>query len=297
MKTTDFKKISTLNRICGITTFIFAGIYGAIRTYLILALSSISMLTSSIEEMFGGWISLDAGDEYSLMAWGILLLTLFGLAIRIAAGCCLQQERNCNRKIFLVTAILCFVIAVGSLLEIFVLIGKSGFKMFLWMFCYFLYMLWNILVGVLLLLKWNMKNVSYVGGGSNQSGNSEQFSGASYGWEQPKAEIEGMFGEFQGRRCRLGVGEVCRIGRDSGCDIKLSHPSVSRIHCAVKFLPNGTFEVTDYSYNGTYYENIALPNGKAVNVQPGGKLVAGSTDNVFCLKARKVPMDYQIPMR
>ena len=55
--------------------------------------------------------------------------------------------------------------------------------------------------------------------------------------------------------------------------------------------------MTDYSYNGTYYENIALPNGKAVNVQPGGKLVAGSTDNVFCLKARKVPMDYQIPMR
>ena len=284
MKQMNAEKISLISRICGITTFIFAGIYGAVRTYMVLGLSSISMLTSSIEEMFGGWIQLNTGDEYSLIAWGILFLTLVGLAIRIATGCCLLQEKMNNRNIFLVLGILHFIIAAGNLLEILAFLSKFGLKILLWIFCYFLYMLWNILTGGLLLFRWNMKKDAFGKVYDNSSIKRSRLSGDSYEGNLPQAVVEGLFGDFQGRRFVIGEGEVCRIGRDSGCDIQISHPKVSRIHCAVKFLPNGNFEVTDYSYNGTYYENHPLPNSTAVQVQPGGKLVMGSTDNVFYLK-------------
>lgn len=99
-----------------------------------------------------------------------------------------------------------------------------------------------------------------------------------------KACIEGLFGDYIGKKYILRVGENCRIGRDSGCDIQLRHLKVSRIHCAVKLLPDGRFEITDSSYNGTFYENTPLPNGVPTIVEGGGMLVAGDAKNVLSLK-------------
>lgn len=100
----------------------------------------------------------------------------------------------------------------------------------------------------------------------------------------PKASIKGLFGDYIGRKYALKSGESCRIGRDSSCDIQIRLPKVSRIHCSVKFLPDGRFEVVDTSYNGTFYENAALPNGVATVVKAGGCLVIGEADNVLELK-------------
>lgn len=98
-----------------------------------------------------------------------------------------------------------------------------------------------------------------------------------------KACIEGLFGDYVGRRHILRVGESCRIGRDQGCDIQLRHAKISRIHCAVKLLPDGRFEVTDHSYNGTFYENKAIPNGVTKVVEAGGMLALSDAEDVFSL--------------
>ena len=57
------------------------------------------------------------------------------------------------------------------------------------------------------------------------------------------------------------------------------------LHSSVKFLSDGRFEVLDTSYNGTFYENAALPNGVATVVKAGRWLVIGEADNVLELKA------------
>ncbi|MCI9546168.1 MAG: hypothetical protein HFH60_05710 [Lachnospiraceae bacterium] len=50
-------------------------------------------------------------------------------------------------------------------------------------------------------------------------------------------------------------------------------------------MSDGRFEVLDTSYNGTFYENAALPNGVATVVKAGRCLVIGEADNVLELKA------------
>ena len=100
---------------------------------------------------------------------------------------------------------------------------------------------------------------------------------------QPIGIIEGQFGVCKGRRFELYAGKTYRIGRESGCEIQVNHPKVSRVHCTVCKLPNGRYQITDSSSNGTYYENQMLPKGVASEVIPGGMLVLGEADNVLQL--------------
>lgn len=48
-------------------------------------------------------------------------------------------------------------------------------------------------------------------------------------------------------------------------------------------MPDGRFEVTDHSYNGTFYENERLSNGVSTVIEAGGMLALGNADNVFSL--------------
>lgn len=128
---------------------------------------------------------------------------------------------------------------------------------------------WNIATGIMLLLKrsraipWGRKKLIY----------------ESRGY----AVLEGLYGGFQGKQYRLEVGQMCKIGRESTCDIQLFHPKISRLHCTVTLLENGNLVITDYSANGTFYGNRQMPNGEAIEVRPGDKLVVGEADNVIQL--------------
>lgn len=96
--------------------------------------------------------------------------------------------------------------------------------------------------------------------------------------------IVGLFGSFQGQTFELHNGEVCKIGRESGCNIQVKHPKVSRIHCTVCKLPDGMYQITDTSTNGTFYNNKRLEKNVPIKVSPGGTLVVGEADNVMQLK-------------
>ena len=96
--------------------------------------------------------------------------------------------------------------------------------------------------------------------------------------------IDGLNGEYVGRRFSLHAGEICRIGRDSGCNIRLRHEKVSRMHCSVTIMPDGRYQILDSSSNGTYYNNCMLQKGIVTVVDRGGLLVVGAPDNVFQLQ-------------
>lgn len=95
--------------------------------------------------------------------------------------------------------------------------------------------------------------------------------------------IVGLFGVFQGQTFELHSGEVCRIGRESVCNIQIKHPKVSRVHCTVCRLSDGMYQITDTSTNGTFYNNKRLEKNVPTKVSPGGTLVVGEADNVLQL--------------
>lgn len=95
--------------------------------------------------------------------------------------------------------------------------------------------------------------------------------------------IVGLFGACQGQTFELHSGEVCRIGRESVCNIQIKHPKVSRVHCTVCRLPDGMYQITDTSTNGTFYNNKRLEKNVPTKVPPGGTLVVGEADNVLQL--------------
>ncbi len=97
-------------------------------------------------------------------------------------------------------------------------------------------------------------------------------------------KIEGKFGEFKGKQIYLDLNRVYKIGQETKCDIQLMHPNVSRVHCTICMMPYGKYQITDCSYNGTFYENQRLPKNIMQEVEPGGMLVIGETDNVLMLK-------------
>lgn len=97
-------------------------------------------------------------------------------------------------------------------------------------------------------------------------------------------QIVGLFGSYQGKKYSLATGVWCKIGRDVSCEIQVSHPQVSRIHCQVQRMPSGKYQIVDCSSNGTYYNNIALQKGKTYLVSKGAVIVLGDADNVLQLQ-------------
>lgn len=96
--------------------------------------------------------------------------------------------------------------------------------------------------------------------------------------------IYGAFGVYQGQMYPMYLGQECVVGRKSGSDIQIVHGEISRVHCVIKMQPDGVYQVTDYSSNGTYYNNQRLKYGDPYRLPKGALLALGDADNVLELK-------------
>ncbi|WP_144394422.1 GGDEF domain-containing protein [Pleionea sediminis] len=72
----------------------------------------------------------------------------------------------------------------------------------------------------------------------------------------------------------------CTIGRSNGCDIRLMHPSVSRVHARITF-DHGYYIEDDNSTNGVYIENKKIDGREAI--QNGDIIRIGSQIIKFSL--------------
>lgn len=96
-------------------------------------------------------------------------------------------------------------------------------------------------------------------------------------------QVEGLFGAYQGKKYPVTVGRIYKIGRDRSCEIQVAHQQISRIHCKLQLMPDGTYQLTDCSSNGTYYNNILLEKNKTFSLPKGAVIVLGDPDNVLQL--------------
>ena len=100
----------------------------------------------------------------------------------------------------------------------------------------------------------------------------------------PVGSVYGAFGIFSGQSYPLCIGQRCVVGRKSSCDIQLVHGQVSRTHCVIEMLPDGVYQVTDHSSNGTFYNNQKLKYGEPYRLPKGALLAIGDADNVLELR-------------
>ncbi len=104
------------------------------------------------------------------------------------------------------------------------------------------------------------------------------------GTREATGEIYGAFGIFQGKRYPIGPGEKCTVGRKTMCDIQLVHGQVSRVHCIIEMLPDGVYQVTDCSSNGTFYNDQKLKSRQPYRLPKGALLAIGDADNILELR-------------
>ena len=102
----------------------------------------------------------------------------------------------------------------------------------------------------------------------------------------PSGYIFGLSGAFKGEEYPLYhvPGEKCVIGRKEGCDIQIIDKKISRVHCTIRMLSTGEYEVTDYSSNGTFYNNQRLKRKEPCRLPAGAILVLGDTKNILQLR-------------
>lgn len=102
----------------------------------------------------------------------------------------------------------------------------------------------------------------------------------------PSGYIFGLSGAFKGEEYPLYdvPGEKCVIGRKEGCNIQIMDGKISRVHCMIRMISTGEYEVTDYSSNGTFYNNQRLKRKEPYRLPKGAILVLGDTENVLQLR-------------
>ncbi|MGN1164957.1 MAG: S8 family serine peptidase [Lachnospiraceae bacterium] len=96
--------------------------------------------------------------------------------------------------------------------------------------------------------------------------------------------VVGEFGKFGGQSYPMFSNRPCVVGRKSSCDIQIVHKQVSRVHCSIRLMSDGRYQVTDYSGNGTYYNNQLLPKNKPCILPKGSLLAIGDADNILRLR-------------
>lgn len=255
------KGSNTLYKVWGIIVFVFA----AIKGLLLLLLAVFQLLVSGVALDFIGKI---VGPYIAIgMIFSVLFVGI-SMAKEISTGIILVREYIKVKWVFIMLAVIYFLDAVG----LFVIMILSAIAGVMWLVLLLLpAVVWSVATGIILISK------------------SEK---ADFTPPEPVPEpnpsvygvIEGVYGNFKGKQVTLYPGGVCRIGRESGCDIQLVHPKVSRVHCMISMTANGRYQITDYSYNGTFYDNERLTKNIMVEVNPGGMLVIGEADNVLKLK-------------
>lgn len=93
-------------------------------------------------------------------------------------------------------------------------------------------------------------------------------------------------GEYLGRIIRVVPEQTIVVGRDGGnADMIVNLPLVSRKHCQVIYHElSNTYEVTDYSTNGTFTDgDVRLEKNKAYIIKPGATLMFGDKSVVYKL--------------
>lgn len=97
--------------------------------------------------------------------------------------------------------------------------------------------------------------------------------------------IYGVSGMYAGAEFTMKATDEFVIGRDgtlSNIIISTNGDKVSRRHCTIRFV-GGRYEVTDFSSNGTFYNNERLIKGQATPLPRGTTLVIGDKANQFRL--------------
>jgi pSer/pThr/pTyr-binding forkhead associated (FHA) protein len=78
------------------------------------------------------------------------------------------------------------------------------------------------------------------------------------------------------RTFRMLPGAVKTLGRATGADFILDAPLISRVHCRLSVLPDGSLEVHDLeSTNGTFVNGARVQTGR---LSPGDKLGVGRVE-------------------
>ena len=103
----------------------------------------------------------------------------------------------------------------------------------------------------------------------------------AYGANQ--GSLFGLSGMYRNTTIDLPAGEEIMLGRDAAMSqviIDQDADNISRRHCGIRYNPDGTYSVTDYSTNGTFREDGShLPSNMPVTLPRG---------TVICLGSRRV---------
>lgn len=102
--------------------------------------------------------------------------------------------------------------------------------------------------------------------------------------QMPVPALICILGEYQGGVFEVPVASTISIGRDNTCNIILSHPKISRMHCMVYANPGGGYQIMDYSSNGTYVNDMLIPKGVPYHAVSGQCITIGKSGNVFQLR-------------
>lgn len=266
------KGSNTLYKVWGIIVLVFAAIAGILDLLSIILMFKASSGVGSLPLGIGN----NASGKIAAYTVVVMIISVLALIIQISAGILLVRDYIKSTGIFVALSVYYFL---GAVLLIIVMIGSIVLKSVSGVLICLIFAAWNIATGIMLISK------------SGKADMSGTISGAAHEERSPEiavhplvqGRIEGVFGGFQGKQISLNPGQVCKIGREAGCDIQLEHPKVSRIHCTVCMAPDGRYQITDYSYNGTFYENKRLSKNIMEEVEPGGMLVIGEADNVLLL--------------
>jgi transcriptional regulator with PAS, ATPase and Fis domain len=86
-------------------------------------------------------------------------------------------------------------------------------------------------------------------------------------------ELAVVEGPDRGRRVKLSDG-VARVGTAAGATLKLSDPTVSRLHCEVTVGREGIRLIDTESTNGTFFEGCRV---RDIDLRPGALVCLGST--------------------
>ncbi len=98
--------------------------------------------------------------------------------------------------------------------------------------------------------------------------------------------IQCCAGAYEGAEFELRDQEEVIIGRDeTTAHVVIKNPKISRKHCGICYhAQDGSYSVTDYSTNGTYYKNgQRFPQGRPVACQAGTIVVVAQSGNEFLL--------------
>ena len=79
-------------------------------------------------------------------------------------------------------------------------------------------------------------------------------------------------GKYEGKKLQIDGAQVL-IGRDDGCQIRITSQDVSRQHCLIRLLESGWVVRDLGSQNGTFFNGIPLDGERAL--QPGDRVRVG----------------------